>query len=108
MHVIKDDLELVLWPYEKTTADILYVSYKIYNDKKNVFEHYHCSMNEFATATASASCPWDLSFMCYVCYVGDGWFLDYDYQGVLHMHVLPDKPTQHKAPLTHEIMSAEQ
>jgi hypothetical protein len=107
MHVIKEDLELALRRYEKTLADILYVSYKMYNEKKYEFEHYYCSVNEFATATASASCPWDISFMCYVCYVGDEWFLDYDYQGVLHLHMIPNKPTQHKAPLPHEIISVE-
>lgn len=107
MHVIKDDLVLALWRYDKTLNDIVYVSYKLYNEVKATFEDYYCTIDEFLAATTLATCPLNLTLMCYVCYVGENWWFDYDYQGVLNIHIQPSKPLQHKPPSKEDIVSIE-
>jgi hypothetical protein len=107
MHAIKDDLVVVLRRYAKRLADVIYVSYKVYNHGETKLNEYFCSIDEFMVATKLASCPFDFSFMCDICYVGHDWWLEYDYQGLLNMHLIPTKPLQHKAPMQNDILSLE-
>lgn len=104
MHVLKKDLESTLSRYGKTLADISYVAYRCVN-QHYMSQDYFCSVDEFLATTTLATSAYDLLYMCWVWYVGNGWWLEYDYQGILHIHTPPPQPLVHRAPLTNDIMS---
>lgn len=107
MNVLKKDLESKLLRYGKTLADISYVAYKCVDEHDYTSKDYCCSVDEFFSAAHLATSPYDLLYMCWVWYVGDDWWLDYDHQGVLHIHTMPSKPLEHRAPSQNDIMSVD-
>lgn len=107
MHILKKDLEKTLSHYGKTLEHIKYVAYNIVDQSDFTLKSYYCTIDELLDATMHATSPYELLYMCWVWYVGDGWWMEYDYQGVLQIHSLPAQPCEHRAPLQNEIMSVE-
>ena len=107
MHVIKEDLIINLKRFQKKLEDINYVSYALYEKENILVKHYYCTIHEFLDATKMATCPFDISFMCHICFVGDEWWLNYNYQGNLEMHMPPIQPIGYRIPSQSELVLIE-
>ena len=107
MHIIKNDLISFLKKYEKHLDNIQYVIYAIYDTNRETKKYVYCNIDEFLDATASATCPFDINFMGDIYFMSAEWWLTYDYQGILEIHIQPPtKPIEHQKPKSDFLVNA--